>query len=78
MQKLGDQLLAHARGPQSHRPSYAALRDALGGLLDAYAEIDELLDLFMADAEPTAVEKRDQRRSNRARDRVHRLWLRAA
>ena len=82
MQKIGDQPSAPApctaRGGPTRKPTYVQLRDALGSLLDANAEIDELLDLFMPDAEPDTVEKRDQRRSNRERDQVAKLWSRAS
>lgn len=46
------------------------LRNLLDDLLDAYAEIDELLDGFMATSDPSPDEKRIQRVSNHRRDRI--------
>ena len=46
------------------------LRSLLGDLLDAYAEIDEMLDGFMGQTDPLPSERKQQRDSNKTRDKV--------
>lgn len=50
---------------------------ALGTLLAEYAEIDEMLDSFISNNEGTAEEKARQRKSNRQRDRITRIYQKA-
>ena len=61
------------------KPTYKELVAALGTLLAEYAEIDEMLDMW-AGAGPegeTAEERGRHRLSNRARDRVQKVYERA-
>lgn len=58
--------------------SYKELLAALGMLLSEYAELDEMLDVISAyPSELTREEKARQRRNNRARDKIRRLYSRA-
>jgi len=58
------------------KPTYDELRDALGLALAEYAVVDEMLDNFAACGPEgmTRAERKQQQRSNAARDRLKKLF----
>ena len=66
--------LARASG----KPTYDELRDALGLALAEYAVVDEMLDNFAACGPEgmTRAERKTQRKSNAARDKLQKLFNR--
>lgn len=63
---------------QDTRPTYKELVASLGTLLAEYAAIDEMLDDFSGEAWAGSTRERIvQRKSNRARNRIQRIFERA-